>query len=66
MATLRPWTADIDPATIPDEVLLRERARRNASKRRSYTGGVVWAKHNPNAPGCRCQKCIDRRAKEAA
>src|SRR5215471_21481715 len=58
---LKPWTPDIDPATIPDEVLKSERGRRNAGRRQSYTGGVVWARHNPRLEnsGCRCQKCID-------
>ena len=61
---LRVWTADIDPATIPDEVIVRERARRNALKRKTYTGGVVWARHNPDVPGCRCQRCIHRRERQ--
>ena len=36
---MRPWTDNIDPATIPDEVLLSERARRNAARRSTFTGG---------------------------
>ena len=63
-AALKPWTDDIDPATIPDDVLLRERARRNAGKRKSYTGGVYWKAHNPDAAGCRCKRCMTRRAKQ--
>lgn len=63
---LRPWTDRIDPATIPDQVIVSEHARRNARKRHSYTGGIVWAKHNPNVKNCRCANCIARRAREAA
>jgi hypothetical protein len=62
---LRPWTDDIDPSTIPDEVIMSERGRRNASKRTSYTGGKYWVKHNPNVPGCRCRKCYAKREKKA-
>jgi hypothetical protein len=39
-ADLRAWTDDVDPATIPDEVLRSERARRNNALRRSKSGGV--------------------------
>lgn len=35
----RPWSDDIDPRTIPDEVLRSERGRRNAEKRVSRRGG---------------------------
>ena len=63
---LQPWSANIDPATIPDEVIVSENARRNARKRKSYTGGVEWAKHNPNVSNCRCRRCNKRRAKETA
>lgn len=61
---LVPWTDDIDPATIPDAVIVRENARRNARKRRTYTGGATWAKHNPQVAYCRCKRCNARRAKE--
>jgi hypothetical protein len=60
----RPWGPDIDPATIPDEVIKTERGRRNAAKRKTYSGGVYWAEHNPDVPGCRCVACIRRRKKE--
>jgi hypothetical protein len=61
---LIPWSARIDPATIPDAVILRERARRNGLKpRKGYTGGLYWAKHNPDVAGCRCRECMARRAK---
>ena len=61
---LRPWTDQIDPATIPDAVIASENAKRNARKRRSYTGGAVWAAHNPNVSNCRCKRCNARRKKE--
>ena len=47
------WTKDIDPSTIPDSVLKGERARRNALKRASYSGGVYWKRHNPDTPRCK-------------
>ncbi len=52
---------DTDPATIPDDVLKRERARRNAGKRKTYSGGIVWGKHNPNTSRCRCLECSKKR-----
>jgi hypothetical protein len=63
---LQPWTDSIDPATIPDKVIVSENARRNARKRHSYTGGDVWAKHNAKVTNCRCRRCNARRAKENA
>jgi hypothetical protein len=60
------WTPAFDIRSIPDAVLLSEAARRNARKRRSYTGGVVWAAHNPKTKRCRCQRCIDKRATRRA
>ena len=60
-ATLKSWSANIDPATIPDEVLKSERARRNALKRESYTGGVFWRRHNPKTPRCRFESCMKKR-----
>jgi hypothetical protein len=67
------WTEDIDPATIPVEVLVSQlervpyeailslRGRKNVAKRTSYTGGVYWAKHNPDTKRCRCRKCMKKR-----
>jgi len=55
------WSEDIDPATIPDGVLKSERARRNAAKRTSYSGGVYWKRHNPDTSRCRCERCMARR-----
>lgn len=63
-AKLRRWTDKIDPATIPDAVIVSENARRNARKRKSYSGGVVWSKHNAEVKNCRCQRCSARREKE--
>lgn len=60
----RPWTDKIDPATIPDAVIASEHGKRNARKRKSYTGGAVWAKHNPEVANCRCARCNARRAKD--
>jgi hypothetical protein len=37
-------------------------AARNGSLRKSYTGGVVWKKHNPNTSRCRCARCTKRRS----
>lgn len=50
--------------TVPDPVLRSEWARRNGRKRKTYTGGVVWGKHNKKHAGCRCAACIDKRKKE--
>ena len=58
---MRSWTAEIDPTTIPDDVLKSERARRNALKRESYTGGIFWKRHNPGTARCRCKSCMERR-----
>jgi hypothetical protein len=62
---MRKWTADIDPASIPDDVLKSEWGRRNARKRNSYSGGVYWKSHNPDTPRCRCKACMSRRRKSA-
>ncbi len=59
---MKRWTKDIDPATIPDEVLKAERARRNARKRASYSGGKYWKQHNPDTPRCRCRDCMRQRS----
>ena len=58
---MRTYSDTFDMSSVPDDVLRSEWARRNARKRSSYTGGVVWAKHNPDFNGCRCQRCIDKR-----
>jgi len=58
---MKPWTDDIDPGTIPDHVLVSERARRNARKRKSYTGGILWKQHSATARACRCAQCTAKR-----
>jgi hypothetical protein len=60
------YAPGFDMSTIPDAVLHSEVARRRGSKRKSYTGGVYWAKHNSKVNNCRCQKCMAKRAKENA
>lgn len=59
------WSDDIDPSSIPDDVLKTERGRRNAAKRTRYTGGIYWRAHNPDTPRCRCRRCMARRKKQA-
>jgi hypothetical protein len=61
---LKPWSDDIDPATIPDDVLKSERARRNNALRRTRGGGVVWSEHNPDTKRCRCVKCNEKRERK--
>jgi hypothetical protein len=58
---LIPWSEDFDMSTVPDQVLRSEWARRNARKRKGYTGGVYWHKHNPTTNKCRCVKCMTLR-----
>ncbi len=58
----RMWSETFDMSTVPDAVLRSEWARRNAHKRKSYTGGILWKKHNVNARACRCEQCMARRA----
>ena len=41
----------------PDQILRSGRARRNARKRQSYSGGVCWANHNYGTSRCRCKAC---------
>jgi hypothetical protein len=41
---LKPWTPDINPETIPDDVLKSERGRRNALRPRRKAGtGEKWS-----------------------
>jgi hypothetical protein len=63
---MKSWNDSIDPSTIPDAVLKTERARRNAAKRTSYSGGILWKQHNPDTPRCRCATCTGRREKRAS
>jgi hypothetical protein len=46
-------------------VLKSERGRRNVRRRKSYTGGVFWKKHNPNTTRCRCKDCMHAREAKA-
>ena len=62
----RVWSPSFDMSSIPDKIFMSERARRNARKRRSYTGGVVWGEHNPETTRCRCMTCIAARAERHA
>jgi hypothetical protein len=55
------WSAEWDLSSVPDDVLQSEMSRRNARKRKSYTGGVLWAKHNPDTKRCRCARCTKKR-----
>jgi len=55
-----------DLSTIPDDRLKSEWASRSARKRKSYTGGLLWAKHNPDCRNCRCQRCTNERSHSTA
>jgi len=66
MAGLRAWSPTFDMSTIPDDILASEWARRQARKRKSYTGGATWAKHNPDTARCRCAECNEDRTKRKA
>jgi hypothetical protein len=57
---MRSWTDNIDPATIPDEVLKREWARRNSLKRKTYGAGT--GRPRSNAPRCPCGEMTAKRA----
>jgi hypothetical protein len=54
------WTREL-LASIPDDVFMSEVQRRRARKRQTYTGGLLWKKHNPNVQNCRCVKCTAKR-----
>jgi hypothetical protein len=49
---MKPWTDNIDPTTIPDDVLKSERARRNSALRTTHSGGT-----NGGRPVCKCGEC---------
>ena len=65
IGSMKQWHDDIDPASIPDEVIASENGRRNARKRETYTGGIYWKRHNPDTSRCRCHRCMDKRKKDA-
>lgn len=60
---MKAWTSNIDPATIPDDVILSERARRNNARIVNRAGG-----RNGGRPQCACGACkaCKARAKQAA
>ncbi len=73
------WSEEIDPATIPVEVLISQlervpyeaiasvRGKRNIARRKSQKrGGVYWAKHNPETSRCRCKRCMAKRERARA
>jgi hypothetical protein len=64
IGAMKQWHDDIDPASIPDEVIASENGRRNARKRETYTGGIYWKRHNPDTSRCRCHRCMDKRKKD--
>src|SRR5436190_3281675 len=52
----------IPSTTIPDNVLLSERGRRNSSRRKVFKGRpkgqpLVWRSHLPGAARCWCGRC---------
>ena len=59
---LKPWTPDIDPETIPLDVMYSQINRVRGRLRTTYTGGVYWKKHNPDTSRCRCKGCMKKRA----
>jgi hypothetical protein len=48
----RDWTGEIDPASIPDSVLMSEFQRRRAAKRKTYGAGTGRPKVLRACPGC--------------
>lgn len=49
------WRDSIDPATIPDDVLKAELARRNAAKRRTFGAGSGRPKIMRQCPICQAE-----------
>ena len=58
------WIDTIDPATIPDEVLRSERARRNAARRINPSGGKNGGRPVTCICGT-CSKCKGRAKRHA-
>ena len=50
----RPWEDNIDPRTIPHEVLLSELGRRNSAKRKTFASGP--GRPSKGGPRCACGK----------
>ena len=59
---LQPWSDRIDPATIPDEVLKTERARRNAALRTTFNSGRNGGRPKNKYPCAACGEVIEGRA----
>lgn len=55
------WTPDFDMDSIPMDIFWSHVQRVRANMRTTYSGGVVWGKHNPNTSRCRCKACNKRR-----
>jgi hypothetical protein len=58
---IKRWTPGFDMSTVPEDVFNSEKARRNAGKRKSYSGGVAWNTHRPDYSRCRCAMCMATR-----
>lgn len=50
--TIRRWTNDVDPRTIPEAVLKREWARRNSLRRKRFGAGPGRPKSIRSCSGC--------------
>jgi hypothetical protein len=59
---LKPWTENIDPKTIPDEVLYSERGRRNNALRKVHSGGKDG--RPPDTSRCPCGEMTRDRAQK--
>lgn len=58
---MRPWSNSIDPATIPEDILRSEWARRNSGKRKTFGAGPGRPRI---APRCACGTMTLSRAKK--
>jgi hypothetical protein len=56
---MKRWTDNIDPASIPDQVLFAEWGRRVGKQ-----GGRPRKEPHPYSPDCRCVACQERRRKD--
>lgn len=64
---MRVWSPTFDMSSIPDHIFNSEMGRRRGSRpRKGYTGGVLWANHNPDTLRCRCAQCMEKRNEERA
>jgi hypothetical protein len=60
---MKAWSENIDPATIPDDVLKSERARRNSLRRQTFSGGHEGGRPRSAGPRCPCGAMTAARAK---